>query len=70
MERLAVSLKTALAVILAGSFTSFAVPASAMPGVSARVTVSAGPTDVQPVYWVWIHHHRYWRHHHFHHWHR
>jgi len=71
MERLAVSLKTALALMLATSIASLALPARAMPGVSAvPIDVTAQPPAVQPVYWVWIHHHRYWRHHHGHHWHR
>jgi len=70
MERLTVSLKTSLALILAVSATSLTLPARAMPGVSAPIAVTAQPPAVQPVYWVWIHHHRYWRHHHWHHWHR
>jgi hypothetical protein len=41
--------------------------AAAMPAVSAAVAQAAGPQDVTPVYWVWRHHHRYWRGGHYHH---
>jgi len=69
MEPITVSLKPVLALVLAASFSTLAAPrAHAMPGMSAAVPVTAGTPAVQPVYWVWIHHHRYWRHHH--HWHR
>jgi hypothetical protein len=70
MECPAVSRKIALALILIGSVIGISPPADAMPGMSAPVTTNASPFAAEPVYWVWIHHHRFWRHHHWHHWHR
>ena len=46
-------------------------PAKAMPGMSHGVEVTGPVPAVQPVFWVWVGHHRYWRHRHYwHHWHR
>jgi hypothetical protein len=53
------------ALALAGLLTGVAMPASAMPGAAASVTVAQSSPSIEPVYWVWIHHHRVWRRHHY-----
>jgi hypothetical protein len=61
-------IKTLLpALAVAGWLAGAMVPASAMPGAANGLAVTTPNPSIEPVYWVWIHHHRYWRHHH--HWH-